>query len=300
MKKALALALCAALLLGGCAIPAAAEEEELQHLGRFDYAVLPDGTAELAAYTGPDGLVIIPNELDGHPISAVRDGVFVEFMGELIEGIRRCTVQVAVDHPYLATLGGALYGKTDRRLIYCPPGLRAERFEIPDGVQSIAAYAFFRCTRLAAVSIPESVTAIGGWAFYGCSGLTEISIPAGVTAIGEFAFGGCDGLTGVALPAGLTAIGEFAFGGCASLTEAVLPDGLTAIGDFAFERCPALAAVSIPESVTRIGNYAFDGCGGLVVTVVPGSYAERWCAENGQNFVLSTAEYGDTDDWLNP
>lgn len=42
--------------------------------------------------------------------------------------------------------------------------------------------------------IPDGVTSIAGYAFYGCSGLTSVTIPNSVTEIGMYAFNGCDGL----------------------------------------------------------------------------------------------------------
>ena len=65
----------------------------------------------------------------------------------------------------------------------------------PDGVTSIADYAFGSCYNLEAIVIPYGVTSIGAGAFGGCSGLKTVVIPVTVTSIHSSAFGGCSNIT---------------------------------------------------------------------------------------------------------
>ena len=323
MKK-LFFALLALAVLAGCA--AAAEEEATFRSGDFEYALLENGDAELIRYLGEDGRVIIPNKLDGHPITAVRGNPFVAYdkYGHL-SGVRDCSVSVALDHPYLATIDGVLFGITDRKLIYYQPSLKTGNYEIPYGITAIGDYAFYRCSGLTSITIPDCVTAIGVGAFEACSNLANVTIPNSVTAIGDYAFHGCSGLANVTIPDSVTAVGNGAFYGCSGLTSVTIPNSVTIIGDRAFLDCSRLRSVTIPDSVTVIGEGAFYGCSGLtsvtipdsvtsignhafddyvsekynlVFTVTPGSYAETWCRENGRQFVHTGVEYGDRTDWL--
>ena len=86
--------------------------------------------------------------------------------------------------------GGKLPGNVPERIIgenrICSS---LKKIEIPTGVTSIGAYAFYGCSGLKKVEIPSSVTSIGYRAFEECSSLTEIIIPAGVTDIERFALG---------------------------------------------------------------------------------------------------------------
>ena len=277
MKKVLSLLLCA-LLLCACLPAAMAEEKKLTDASRnFVYVLRDDGSAELLEYKGPAGRVIIPNALDGHPLTAVRRNPFY-FLDVNTYRQKTCTVAVAQDHPYLATINGVLFGKTDRKLISYPITLDAPEYQIPDGIEIIGDYAFYDVSCLSFVSIPDSVTSIGEGAFYKCSGLTSVSIPDGVTSIEGNAFQLCYGLTSV-----------------------VIPDGVTSIEEGTFKECSSLASVVIPASVTEIVSYAFSGCSpDLVIIVTAGSYAEQYCMKYSLAYQADGVDYSDAPtDWLN-
>ena len=257
MKK-LFFALLALVVLVGCAASNADEETTLRS-GDFEYAVMENGDAELIRYRGEEGLVIIPNALDGHPVTSVRGNPFVivDDWGDYEEIVYMdCTVYVERDHPYLATIDGVLFGMTDRKLIYYQSSLKAASYEIPYGITGIGDWAFAFCSDLTSVTIPDSVTSIGDYAFENCSGLTNVMIPDSVTSIGVEAFAYCNDLSGVTIPDSVTSIGERAFDGLGTSME------------------------------------------NLVFTVSPGSYAEAWCRENGRKYVNSGMEYSDRTDWL--
>ena len=79
MKHIIAILLILSLTLL-CAIPVLAEdtmpERELLTSGEWRYYLLEDGGAELLEYIGPAGKIVIPNDLDGHPITAVSQNPF--------------------------------------------------------------------------------------------------------------------------------------------------------------------------------------------------------------------------------
>ena len=67
----------------------------------------------------------------------------------------------------------------------------------------------------------------------------------------------------------------------------MIPESVTTIGYYAFYNCTGLTSVVIPDSVNSIEEEAFSECGNLNVTVGQGSYAEKYCAENGIPFVYA-------------
>ncbi len=253
-----------AVMLLGC-LPGAAEAEEAAARetltsGDWEYFLLEDGGAELVDYDGPAGDIVIPNELDGHPVTAVSTNPFQLLFDNY-------TVAVSQSHPYLATIDGVLFGKTDRKLICYPSGRAAASYEIPQGILEIGNFAFYGCESLKDVIIPDSVTGIGYGAFCGCESLTSITIPDGVISIGEYAFYVCSSLTSVTIPDSVTGIGIGAFSGCSSLTSVTIPDSVTSIEKGAFAYCDSLTDVTIPNSVTSIGERAFAYCDSLTATV---------------------------------
>ncbi len=272
----------------------AALAEDTFTCGDYMYVLREDGSAEVVGYTGENGDIVIPNELDGHPIMAMRYNVF-----SVRSGDTAYTVSVYQDHPYLATINGVLFGKSDRKLICYPYALARTEYAIPQGIEVIGEFAFYDCSSLTAVTIPDSVTSIGDNAFYGCRGLTAVTIPDGVTSIGEFVFNDCSGLTVVTIPDSVTSIGEGAFAFCRGLTAVTIPDSVTSIGDGAFSGCSGLTAVTIPDSVTSIGAWAFDGCNSLTINVRAGSFAETYCKGNRIPYTTYDPALEDAPtDWL--
>lgn len=266
----------------------------------FEYELRKDGAAELIAYPGFEKEIIIPNRLDGHPIAAARRNPLYDDSGYAVRKVKDCTVKVAKDHPYLATISGVLFGKTDRKLIAYPAALGGTSYAVPAGIVTVGDAAFAGCTTLREITVPDSVGVIGDGAFDGCAALEEIALPDGLERIGKCAFRGCGSLRSVRIPSGVTSVERAAFYCCGALTDVTLPDSVTAVGDYAFFLCGSLRSVTIPDSVTSIGDYAFEGCAGdLTLTVTPGSYAEAWCEENGVRHTALAIDFGDAPtDWL--
>lgn len=192
---------------------------------------------------------------------------------------------------------------------YMPPSYSGA-YTIPDGIESIAGHAFYRCAGLTSITIPNSVKSIGNDAFYECNNLTsvcisdlsawcnisfenyqdvthplfyaehlylngsevtDLKIPDNVSTIKNYAFYWCKGLTSVTIPNSVTSIGNSAFSGCSGLTSVTIPNSVTNIGDNAFSICTGLTSVTIPNSVISIGDYAFNGCTSLTTITIPNS-----------------------------
>ena len=179
---------------------------------------------------------------------------------------------------------------------------------LPNNVESIQNYAFYKCTSLTSITIPNSVTSIGSRAFSDCTSLTSITIPNSVKSISVSAFEYCTNLKGLSaahdndyysdidgvltnkdktililypwgkssqytIPNSVASIGGAAFRGCTGLTSITIPNSVTSIGSSAFSHCTNLTSITIPNSVTSIGSNAFDACTGLTSITIPNSVA---------------------------
>lgn len=130
---------------------------------------------------------------------------------------------------------------------------------IPDGVTSIAAYAFIQVETLISITIPASVSSIGVGAFQEATSLTSVTFSGTsvLTAIANSTFAGT-AITSIIIPASVTSIGGSVFERARSLASITFASGsqLTSIGNFAFDRT-ALTSITIPAGVTSIGSAAF-------------------------------------------
>lgn len=79
---------------------------------------------------------------------------------------------------------------------------------IPDGTETVGAYAFAGCESISSVTFSDSVKTIAAGAFMSCSGLSEITLPENLNEIGEDAFAGCTGFEYLHIPASVTSIGD--------------------------------------------------------------------------------------------
>ena len=173
---------------------------------------------------------------------------------------------------------------------------------IPDGVNSIAKYAFYNCESISSIVIPPSVRLIDNYAFSGCKSLTSINIPANVSNIGFGIVSRCADLNSITvdpanshfdsrdncnavietktntlvsgckntiIPSGIVTIELDAFGGCVGLTSISLPSSVTTIGDWAFTGCSGLTSIEMSANVRNLGSYAFENCSSLASLSIP-------------------------------
>ena len=302
MKKSwkiiLSLCLILALLLSLCALsfPAGAEEEIAGETparepvgsgrsGDYEYEYYADSTASITRYSGWDAEVVIPAELDGHPVTAIGEQAFY------YASLTAVTIPEGV-----TTIGDSAFSDC----------ISLTAVTIPDSVTEIGVNPFVRCIRLTEINVsPEhpALEVIDGVLFektskrlvtYPCAfTAAEYSIPQGIEEIGGYAFAYCESLTAVTIPDSVTTIGDYAFSQCESLTAVTIPEGVTSIGEAAFYECYFLTSVTVPESVTAIGNGAFADCPNLTLTVPRDSYAAQYCKDNGIAY-----QYADAHDWL--
>ncbi|MCL1855523.1 MAG: leucine-rich repeat domain-containing protein [Clostridia bacterium] len=227
-----------------------AEEERTDASGQWKY-VLEDGGATIAGYVGePSGDLVIPDELDGVPVTGIGVAAF-----EMYQDLISVVIPEGV-----TSIGFSAFA-------YCE---NLAGIVIPDSVTAIGSSAFYYCFSLTDVTIPASVTSIGDGAFMG-SGLTSIIIPDGVTSVGDEMFSHCYRLSSVVISDSVTSIGDMAFYRCSNLAAMTIPASVTSIGEFAFYRCTGLSSVAIPDSVTRIASHAFAACSGLTSVTIPAS-----------------------------
>ena len=203
--------------------------------GCWEYVVDEEaGEVTITGYEGTESDVVIPDELEGLPVTTFTAGTF------------------AYNNKLTAvTIPGTVKEVPSEAFRNCKSLVRVT---VESGTTTIGNYAFYDCWSLYTVELPDTVTTIGEYAFYENS-LGNFQIPQSVKTIEEAAFFGCGGLREVVIPEGVTEICYNTFCGCFT-EELQLPETLVTIGENAFTD-HHLTELEIPASVETIGTGAF-------------------------------------------
>ena len=189
--------------------------------GNFEYRIDESGNAVITKYTGSETICRVPATLDGRTVVS-------------IEGNRsKSAFEDCVNLQYVL---------------------------LPDTIQSVGQFAFFKCDSLIGVSLPESLISIEHSAFKDCTSLEDIVFPDAITFIGSSAFHGCLSLQDITLPRNLEKMQAMAFAYCTVLTSVFCSDSLAYIDAGTFKGCTSLKKVTLPGNLDRIGLSAFRDC----------------------------------------
>ena len=236
-----------------------------------------NGGSVVTGIVGKAKTLIIPDELDGAPVTEIGDYAF--YNSEELTSI--------VLPSGIAKIGGhAFHGCVGLKSIAAPKGvveIGAGAFNgcasltsiaLPERVAIIRDMTFFNCAGLKSIALSPSLVEIGNSAFCGCASLTSIQLPPELSTIGSDAFHSCTSLTSIELPEGISRIPEGSFRNCENLTSITTPQKLAEIGNAAFSGCKRLTSITLPQGLAKIGRYAFDGCASLTSITLPEGLAE--------------------------
>ena len=175
--------------------------------------------------------LVIPEEINGMPVTAIGDYAFA----------KRDLESVVIPDSVTSIGQGAF---TENRLT---------ELVIGDNIteMGIAAFSYNRLTR---ITIGNGISVIPRGCFMG-NRLRTVELPNTLTTIEDYAFFG-NNLSGITIPPAVTSIGEGAFAGN-RITILVIGDGVARIGDGAFFNND-LNRITIPGVVDEVGNRAFN------------------------------------------
>lgn len=188
----------------------------------------------LQSYTGEDTQVVIPDTLEGKPVTGIADRVFAS-----------CKNLTQV------TLPAQLEQVGDSVLRSTPVGELA----LPETLRRIGSMAFSD-TALTAVTLPENLEFLGWGAFCECSQLKNLESRSDCYVSAEGVLFSRDQKTLLAFPAG-------------RLDHYDIPTGTVEIAPYAFSMARELTGITFPLGLERVSAYAFYGVDGLEGIVFP-------------------------------
>lgn len=272
-----------------------------------DFAYTADGgEVTITDYVGTSEHVLIPDTIDGLPVTALGHRAFYEK-----------TVTTVVVPDSVTEIGAACFSG-DNYLV---------SLKLPDGLKRLPPASLESCMRLYDFDLPQSLEKIYSSVFEFNYYLTHLTLPSSLTEIEQLNFIGLYGLQSltlaednaafkldetngllmtadgtrllhcfsdispaeeIILPEGVKIVDPFAFHYDYDVERIVLPEGVETIGAMAFAMCPNLAEIVIPASVTDIGVMdGLEGRTGIIsykrnVIVTPeGCPAWNWAVETG-------------------
>ncbi len=272
-----------------------------------DFAYTADGgEVTITDYVGTSEHVLIPDTIDGLPVTALGHRAFYEK-----------TVTTVVVPDSVTEIGAACFSG-DNYLV---------SLKLPDGLKRLPPASLESCMRLYDFDLPQSLEKIYSSVFEFNYYLTHLTLPSSLTEIEQLNFIGLYGLQSltlaednaafkldetngllmtadgtrllhcfsdispaeeIILPEGVKIVDPFAFHYDYDVKRIVLPEGVETIGAMAFAMCPNLTEIVIPASVTDIGVMdGLEGRSGIIsykgnVIVTPeGCPAWNWAVETG-------------------
>ncbi len=274
MKKKLSLIILALMLLSSCntadkPAESTAQTSEITDAESVSMEAAPEsdfqysisgGKAYISKYIGTAEKVIMPETIEGNPITTVDmkfitdtavkeltlpSGTMIisgKIKSESLEILNIPSTVERIDNIFMNATGlkeinaeegefksvdGILYSADGKTLVCYPNGRTAESFSVPIGVEELEHHSF-----------------------YG-SALTEVVLSDGFSVIDNYAFAECKNLKNVFMPESLQLIGTSAFEK-SGISEITLPEGLQEIGSYAF-RETNLTELYLPESLQKSG-----------------------------------------------
>lgn len=167
-------------------------------------------------------------------------------------------IDVDVDNEYYCSYNGVLYSKDMKTLVYYPKGMQNDEYYIADGVETIFARAFEKCSKLQKVVVPSSMLEIGSYAFEGSS-VSTINLPNSIEKIGEYAFSSCKSLHSLSIPESVERIEQGLLSYCDQLEYVCIPMKVNFVGLSAFGGCKSLQEIDCWISDINEVNFRASG-----------------------------------------
>ncbi len=295
MKKYISVFLAIIMMIGVCtAVPLTANAVYINYENRkndnFEYVFFKDeGCIGVYSYTGKESEVVIPETIDGYPVTKIGAPMFegcdfvtkISVPDTITEVGEDTFADTAMYKDEKNWVGGAFY--IGSLLIAVDEDFEGE-FNVKKGTTVIAHYAFSGCEKITKVTVPGTVKHIPESGFYKCKSLETAVFEEGVENIDELVFGRCEKLKNIKLPKTINRVGYKAFNNSAFYNNIynwengalyynhilievdhecegvfTVKDGTTVLADYAFMEAN-VEKINLPKGIKVLPYALFNNC----------------------------------------
>ena len=211
----------------------------------FEYNENSNGGITLEKYIGNDTDVVIPQTINGKPVTMIGGWCFSRKFD-----LRSVTIPDSV-----TIISSCAFSQCTN----------LETVKLPSNLERLVS-GVFEGSGITEISFPLTLKRVGYRTFADCKNLKEIFIPKGVIFEEEvFAYAGLEKIT---FEEGVEVIAQAMFFGT-PIKEVVLPQSVKTIGNSAFADCANLESIVLNEGLITIDTYAFGGTSKLKEIIIP-------------------------------
>lgn len=117
------------------------------------------------------------------------------------ENLKECCVKIGPTNKHYVDINGIIYTSDMKHLVKSNQlDVDLRKIIVPDSVEKICKYAFYKDTSLESVEIPDSVKEIGDCAFIGYRNITSLKLPDSIKKLGYRSLCGMDKLKELEIP----------------------------------------------------------------------------------------------------
>ena len=255
--------------------------------------------AVISKYTGNAEELVIPDTIEGYPVTMIEHEVFSNCtslesvtIGKNVNFIQYGAFMGCTNLSEIKILGTVTSLQED---VFLNTAFYNNEANWENGVLYIDGHTIkAKDTLSGSYTLKDSTKVLAWGSFRGCGELTEIIIPDSVTVIGKSSFFGCSKLSKVDMSENIVSMGYLAFmntafyddknnweNGCLYLGKYLLAaesweavnvtvkEGTELIAVSAFFECGELETITFPESVKYINQEAFWRCTDLHTITLP-------------------------------
>ena len=281
-----------------------------EHIPEDDYKyVIENGEAHIKKYLGDETEIIVPDSLEGCPVTLVSSTAFGYNVTSLTfpETITGFTAFKSLDKlrevnisegGKYKSVDGTVYTADGSELVFLPPCACEGVFTVPDGVVKIADNACYG-SKATEIILPRSLREIGVFAF-AYSDISEVKLNEGLEAIGANAFANISGkgLSELYLPDSVISADTGFVNADVRVNAKAETEGLSCLEDLddVYYRDDTEVQRIMRRGIKAVNSTAYDESRVIFTDIDGDDFPEMFYYPYGNSYTSAFYKYSDSSD----